>query len=245
MNDMNNPQPLHKISIEEVFKKAFFYWKSTLFFQFVVTVFYFGISLYAGVQLSLYYFGDKMNQFTPELLVNTKGFFNKVNQLMQSENGSYFQIAISLIKAAMFPLSIGLFKVYSLIDENKTPSFSDVLDGYSGTNFFKFWGFAIFWNVVFQLGISFLLAPGVLWVLMTLFVGPLLYFTPMRMMEAINLSAKVAIANWSIILPCAMLAFLFGYSGIFVFLIGFFFTYPFWNAIIYTLFKKYFNIKFV
>jgi hypothetical protein len=245
MNDMNNPQPIHKISLDEVFKKAFFYWKSTLVFQAFVTILYFGITLFAGVQLSMYYFGDKMNQFTPELLSNAKEFLNKINLMMQSENGSYFQIALALIKAAMFPISIGLFKIYSLIDENKKPTLSDVMDGYSGSNFFKFWGFAIFWNVVFQMGSSFFIIPGILWVLITFFVGPLLYFTPMRMMEAINLSAKVVFANWSIILPCAVVAFLFSYSGLMLFFIGFLFTYPFWNAIIYTLFKKYFNIKFV
>ena len=237
-------QPIHKISLDEIFKKAFFYWKSTLFFQFLVSALYFGITLYAGIQLTKYYFGEQMNVFTPALLSKPEVFLNKINQLMLSENGSYFQMAMALVKAAMFPLNIGLFRIYTLIDENKTPRFSDLLDGYSGSNFFKFWGYAIFWGVVFQLGFSFIL-PGILWVFITLFVGPLLYFTPMRMMEAINLSAKVAIANWSIILPCAMLAFLFGYSGVFVFIIGFFFTYPFWTAIIYTLFKKYFNIKFV
>lgn len=243
MNQETN-QPIHKISLDEIFKKAFFYWKSTLMFQFLVSALYFGITLYAGVQLTIYYFGDQMSFFTPELLAKPEVFFQKINQLLSTENGSYFQIITALIKAAMFPLNIGLFRIYTLIDENKTPRFSDLLDGYSGSNFFKFWGFAIFWNVVFQLGLSFLL-PGILWVFITLFVSPLLYFTPMRMMEAINLSAKVAFANWSIILPCAILAFLFGYSGIFVFFIGFLFTYPFWNAIIYTLFKKYFNIKFV
>lgn len=244
MNPQDN-QPIHKISLEEVFKKAFFYWKSTLFFQVFVTVMYFGVTLFAGVQLSMYYFGDKMIEFTPELLTKTQEFMNKINQLMASENGSYFQIALSLIKAAMFPLGIGLFKVYTLLDENKKPTLTDVLDGYSGINFFKFWGYAIFWNVVFQLGVSFFILPGIFWVLITLFVGPLLYFTPMRMMEAINLSAKVVLANWTVILPCAIVAFLFSYSGFVVFLFGFLLTYPFWNAIIYTLFKKYFSIKFV
>lgn len=244
MNETNN-YPLNKISLDEIFKKAFFYWKSTLVFQFMVTLLYFGVTLFAGVQLSMYYFGDKMSAFAPELLNKPEVFLSKINQLMASENGSYFQIALSLIKAAMFPLNIGLFKVYTLIDEKKTPSFSDILDGYSGSNFFKFWGYAIFWNVVFQLGASFLFVPGILWVLITIFVGPLLYFTPMRMMEAINLSAKVVFANLGVILPCAIVAFLFSYSGFVVFFIGFLLTYPFWNAIIYTLFKKYFNIKFV
>ena len=244
MNQENNNSS-HKISLEEILSKAFFYWKSTLGFQAIVTLLYFGIILLTGIQLSQYYFGDKMNEFTPELLTNTQLFITKINQLIATENGSYFQITMALIKAAMFPLNIGLFKIYSQIDNNQTPQFSDILDGYSGSNFFKFWGYAIFWNVVFQLGFSLFLLPGILWVFVTLFVSPLLYFTPMRMVEAIQLSAKVVFGNWTIILPCAIVAFLFGYSGFVVFFIGFLFTFPFWNAIIYTLFKKFFNIKFV
>lgn len=241
-NPQNAPQ---KVSIEEVLKTAFHYWKSTLAFQLVVTVLYFSVILIAGLQLSFYYFGDKMQAFTPELLQTPELFRTKIAELVASENGQYFQIVISLIKAAMFPLGIGLFKVYSVLDQNKKPVFSDVLDGYSGSNFFKFWGFALFWNVVFQLGLSFFLLPGILWVLITLFVGPLLYFTPMRMIEAVSISGKVFVANWSLLFPCAAIAFLFSYAGSILFLVGFLFTFPFWYAVIYTLFKKYFNIKFV
>ena len=35
------------------------------------------------------------------------------------ENGSYFQIVLSLLKASLFPLFIGFFRVYTLIDEGK------------------------------------------------------------------------------------------------------------------------------
>ena len=164
--------------------------------------------------------------------------------MLATENGSYFQLIVSLLKAAMFPLFIGFFKIYSLIDEGKKPELSDIFDGYNGSNFFKFWGYAIFWNVVFSLGIIFFL-PGVFWVFITLFVSPLLYFTPMRLIEAINISAKVALANWAIVLPCAIIAFIFSYSGFLLFFVGFLLTFPFWNALIYTLFKKFFSIKFV
>ena len=37
------------------------------------------------------------------------------------------------------------------------------------------------------------------------FVGPLLYFTPMRMLEAINISTKVVGTDWKIVLPCAII----------------------------------------
>lgn len=244
MNSENNPKKT-AISADQILKKALFYWKSTLGFQLMVTVLYFSVTLIAGMQLAHYYFGNQLQGFTPELLQKPELFVGQMNALMASENGQYFQIVFPLIKAAMFPLGIGLFKVYSLLDENKTPTFSDLLEGYNGSNFFKFWGYSIFWTVVFQLGMSLFLIPGILWVMATLFVGPLLFFTPIRMIEAINISAKVVKANWPVILPCALVGCLFSYSGLFVFFVGFLFTYPFWMAVIYTLFKKYFNIKIV
>ena len=53
---------------------------------------------------------------------------------------------------------------------------------------------------------SFFFIPGVLWVFL-LFCISVIVFTPMRMLEAINISAKVAWANWKIVLPCAIIAF--------------------------------------
>lgn len=240
-----NKNTAHKISLEEIISNASSYWKATLGYQALVTLLYFGIIITAGIQLSYYYFGDQMAQLTPESLNNIETFLLQVNQMMSSENGSYFQLIMSLIKASMFPLQIGLFKIYTLLDEQKRPQISDLFDGYNGSNFFKFWGYALFWNVVFQIGLNLFLIPGILWVMATLFVGPLLYFTPMRMVEAIRLSAKVVFANLSIVLPCAIAAFIISYAGLMFFAIGFLFTFPIWSAIIYTLFKKFFNIKFI
>lgn len=240
-----NKNTAHKISLEEIISNSFSYWKATLGYQALVTLLYFGIIITAGIQLSYYYFGDQMAQLTPESLNNIETFLLQVNQMMSSENGSYFQLIMSLIKASMFPLQIGLFKIYTLLDEQKRPQISDLFDGYNGSNFFKFWGYALFWNVVFQIGLNLFLIPGILWVMATLFVGPLLYFTPMRMVEAIRLSAKVVFANLSIVLPCAIAAFIISYAGLMFFAIGFLFTFPIWSAIIYTLFKKFFNIKFI
>ena len=137
MNSENNLSP-HKISLQEVFNRSFFYWKSTLFFQAIVTLLYFGIITIAGVQLFYYYFGDQLATFTPELVADTNLFLSKINAMVNTENGSTFKIIIALIKASMFPLNIGLIKIYSLIDENKKPQFSDIFDGYNGSKFFKF-----------------------------------------------------------------------------------------------------------
>lgn len=243
---MNQEQlPKAKISIDEIINKSFYYWKSTLVFQFIISVLYFGLIIITGLQLWQYYFGDRMYLFTPELMQKPVEFKQKIDELLLTENGGYFQLFISLIRASLFPLNIGLLKIYSLIDEGKKPQFSDILDGYSGSNFFKFWGYAVFWDVIFGFGLSLLFFPGIFWAFITLFVSPLLYFTPMRMVEAIRISTKVIVGNWAVILPCVIVAFLFSYSGFIMFFVGFLFTFPFWNAMIYVLFKKFFSIKFV
>ena len=150
MNQENLPKA--KITLDEVINQSFKYWKATLSFQFVVTVLYFGIIFISGFQLVQYYFGDKLYIFTPELLQDPIKFNLKIRELLATENGSYFQIVLSLLKASLFPLFIGLFRVYTLIDEGKKPNLSEVLDGYKGSNFFKLWGYAIFWNVIFSFG---------------------------------------------------------------------------------------------
>lgn len=243
MNQENLPKA--KITLDEVINQSFKYWKATLSFQFVVTVLYFGIIFISLFQLVQYYFGDKLYIFTPELLQDPIKFNLKIRELLATENGSYLQIVLSLLKASLFPLFIGLFRVYTLIDEGKKPNLSEVLDGYKGSNFFKLWGYAIFWNVIFSFGNVILFHSRCFMGVSYCFCRSVIIFTPMRMLEAINISAKVAWANWKIVLPCAIIAFLFSYSGFILFFVGFLFTYPFWNAIIYTLFKRFFSIKFV
>ena len=113
----------NKISLDEIVNQSFKYWKATLNFQLIVTLLYFGILMIAGVQLVQYYFGDQLNTFTPELLQHPTKFNDKIRTMLATENGSYFQLIVSLLKAAMFPLFIGFFKIYSLIDEGKNQNF--------------------------------------------------------------------------------------------------------------------------
>ena len=92
-----------KITLDEVINQSFKYWKATLSFQFVVTVLYFGIIFISLFQLVQYYFGDKLYIFTPELLQDPIKFNLKIRELLATENGSYFQIVLSLLKASLFP----------------------------------------------------------------------------------------------------------------------------------------------
>ena len=96
--------PKAKITLDEVINQSFKYWKATLSFQFVVTVLYFGIIFISLFQLVQYYFGEKLYIFTPELLQDPIKFNLKIRELLATENGSYFQIVLSLLKASLFPL---------------------------------------------------------------------------------------------------------------------------------------------
>ena len=65
-----------------------------------------------------YYFGDKLYIFTPELLQDPIKFNLKIRELLIRKR-KLFPNCLSLLKASLFPLFIGLFRVYTLIDEGK------------------------------------------------------------------------------------------------------------------------------
>jgi hypothetical protein len=53
-----------------------------------------------------YYFGDKLYISTPEHLQDPIKFNLKIRELLATENGSYFQIVNSLLKASLFLYSL-------------------------------------------------------------------------------------------------------------------------------------------
>ena len=61
--------------------------------------------------------------------------------------------------------------------------------------------------------------------------------------ESIGMTIKALKIYFVEILVCVIVAFIFRYVGIFAFWIGFLFTYPFTNAMIYTLYKNIFREK--
>lgn len=244
MNEEN--QPKAKISLDEVVNQSFKYWKATLKFQFIFGILYFSIAFtFSSFLLNYFEIDEKLNNIIPLALKDIELFMKKAEALTSTKDYKTYEMFFIASLSLVYPLNIGFFKIYTLIDEKKNIASNELFEGYNGSAFFKFLGYFLFWGIINYFLKKTFFPASFLWVFITIFVGPLLYFTPMKMLEAINLSAKVALANWAIVLPCAIIAFLFSYSGFLLFFVGFLFTYPFWNAIIYTLFKRFFSIKFV
>lgn len=234
-----------KISLDYVLKEAFKYWSSTLFYQFVFTFIYFSTLLIMGKFLMNYYeITPKINSISPLMYSDPEAFTAQFQEILLSENFKYFSMMIIVATAIIYPLNIGFFKIYQKKDENKAVNINDLFAGFSGSNFFKFFGYYLLWGGIYFY-LKPLVVPGFLWIVFTIFVAPLLYFTPMTLVEALKISFKVVSGNIFIVSACSVLAILFSYSGLLIFFFGFLLTFPFWNAIIYTLFKSYFRIKFV
>ncbi|WP_417427681.1 hypothetical protein [Halpernia sp.] len=234
-------RPTRKSSIEEILRKSINYWALTLNIQIIFSVLYFSI-----IFLVAYYF-FKYYGLQPEFLrliklseTNIPAAQEGIIKWAENPNFATFVIVFVIIKAVMFPLNIGIFHIYRKIDEKIPFNISDLYEGYRGFNFFKFLGFAIFWGFINLYAGAF--KPLVLvWILITIFSAPLMFFKNVTIFETIRLTIKALKLDFPTIFICCFLAFLFSYFGIIFFFVGILITFPFWNAVIYTMYCKYFR----
>ncbi|HPZ26032.1 MAG TPA: hypothetical protein PKV58_08920, partial [Kaistella sp.] len=70
---------------------------------------------------------------------------------------------------------------------------------------------------------------------------PLMFFMDVKTFEGIGLTIKGLKRYFVTILISVIVALLFSLSGILLFGFGFLFTFPFWNAVIYSLYKNYYH----
>ncbi|MFP3834448.1 hypothetical protein [Chryseobacterium sp. SIMBA_028] len=232
-----------KPGIDFILKQAFYYWNKTLVFQLMFSIIFFGIFL-----TSLYFFGVKyeiweQNQVLAEALnEGTKAYMEKISQLSATENYQMFTLAIWGTTAFLYPLNLGLFQIFRKLDLQEKIVLGDLFVGYNGLNFFKYLGYYLFWFMIYRLTVPTVLL-AVIWVAMTVFVAPLMFFTDKRIFEAISLNFKALKMYFIEIMVCVFVAVLFKYLGFTLFLIGGLFTFPFWNAMIYSLYKTVFSEK--
>ena len=131
--------------------------------------------------------------------------------------------------------------MYRKLDTQERPKVSDLFLGYAGKNFFIFASFYLFWLLIYIYTVPTIIL-AVVWVLITLFSAPLMFFLDKKMLETVSLNYKALKRFPMEILLCCVVAVLFKYGGIFT-IVGALFTYPFWNAIIYSLYSSLFNEK--
>lgn len=229
-----------KTGIDKILKEAFSYWNQTLMYNIIFSLIYFSVSF-----IVLYYFGmkygllQKFEDIFPLALKNPTAYRTAAQEIMQTGEAMKFSYVLLAVFAFLYPLNLGLMKMFRKIDLKEKINFKDLFAGYNGTNFFIYASFFLFWYIIFEYA-KLLVIPAVLWVLVTLFCAPLMFFMDKRIMESIQLTIKALRGNFITVFVCVLVAILFRYIGIFS-IIGALFTFPFWNAMIYAMYKNFFR----
>lgn len=240
---------LYKLSFMQIVKltgphhipqTAIEYWKKTIIFQAIISLLYFGIYMTLALVVFNYYgITEQLNSLSPYFGGDLEVLQKKYIELATSENFRLASYWIVGIVSLLWPLNLGLLKIYSRIDAKEMITPRDLFAGYEGIDFFKYLGYGLLWNVIFFFSKTlFFLAP--IWVLITLLAGPLLFLGKQSIPNALRLSMQAVSTNLSLSLFLLCLGFLLSYSGLLLCILGVVFTYPFWNALLYVYYKKVF-----
>jgi hypothetical protein len=239
---MENKYP-QKPGIDFILKQAFFYWNKTLIFQLIFSIMYFGIFMTVFFFCDMKYgiFGQ-LNEVSKYLKDGTQVYLTELNKMAVTDSFQSFSLWMMGTAIFLYPLNVGFFQIFRKIDLGEKRELGDLLVGYNGINFFKYVGFYIFWYFVYRFTIPTVIL-AVIWVCVTLFVTPLMFFMDKRIFEAISLNIRALRMFFIEIFVCAIVAVIFKYVGFALFFVGGLLTFPFWNAMIYSLYKTIFTEK--
>ncbi|WP_144281406.1 hypothetical protein [Chryseobacterium echinoideorum] len=232
-----------KPGIDFIVKQAFFYWNKTLIYQLMFSIIYFSIFF-----TSLFFFATKFgiweqNQALIEAYkTSTEAYLEKAQVLSQTESSRLFMYSVLGTVIFLYPLNLGFFQIYRKMDMKEEISLSDLFVGYNGLNFFRYASYFLFWIIPYSQLLGTIIFP-IFWIAVTLFIAPLMFFQNKTIFEGLSLSFK-AMKNYFLeIFVCILIAFIFKYIGFGLFFVGALFTFPFWNAMIYSLYKIIFSEK--
>lgn len=236
--EKNYPQ---KVGIQELLKTAFTYWSKTLFYQVSFSLLFFSL-FFLGYFYLFQYFGlwDEISQHSELYKTDIDAFSKKIEEVMKLPQAQSFVLSTFILLSFLNPLNVGFYKIYRKIDLKEKVELNDLFAGYLGFDFFKFFGFYLFWLFVFSYANSLLLL-GFVWIFLTLFSVPLMFFMNINSFEGVGLTLKGLKRDFTTIFICVIIAVLFSFSGIFLFGFGFLFTFPFWHAMIYSLYQHNFK----
>lgn len=206
----------------------------TISFQFLFSFIYFSIFMFAAMYAFRYYgLFEEVQKFQNLFYSDTKAFLKRYEELMQTENARSFAMVVLVIKAVIFPLNIGFFKIYRKMDLGENPEIGDLFVGFRGHYFFIFIVYSLFWSIIN----TYLSVFTLIWIPMMLLVPALIFFKNSNFFEAFKINIQTFQKNFILIFMASFVSILFSYSGILAFGFGFFLTFPFWNAMIYVLYK--------
>ena len=236
-----------KQGLDLILKRAFSYWSQTLGLQIMFSIVYFGIFMTV-----FYYFGMKyelfegfQNAFLDYQEAGPSGiddFKTAIATITDTVNFQYFMFAMMGVRIFLYPLNIGFFQIYKKIDLKENIEISDLFAGYNGINFFKFISFFMFWVLIYSFITQTIILP-IIWVMLTIFAAPLMFFQNKRIFEILAIGWNALRTNFIEIFVSVLVAFIFCYAGFAVFFVGALFTFPFWNAMIYSLYTSLFEGK--
>ncbi|WP_226063683.1 hypothetical protein [Kaistella polysaccharea] len=230
-----------KANLSDILKTAFTYWNKTLFYQIAFSLLYFSL-FFLGYFFLFRYFGlwDALSPYSELIKTDMPAFNEKMQDVAKLPQTQGFVLGIFILLALINPLNVGFYKIYRKIDLKEPVVMNDLFAGYLGFDFFKFFGFYLFWLIIFSYANS-LLMLGAVWVIITLFSVPLMFFMNINTFEGISLTFKGLKKDFSTVLIAVIVGFLFSLSGLLLFGFGFLLTFPFWHAIIYTLYQHIFK----
>lgn len=239
---MDNKYP-QKPGLDFILKQAFFYWNKTLVFQLMFSIIHFGI-----IMTVLFFCDAKYGVLDSYLEVakhaqnGAQVYTAELQKLMSSRNFQHFLMWMVGTHIFLYPLNLGFYQIYRKIDLGEKVDLGDLFVGYNGLNFFRYISYYVFWYFIFAYSVQTIIL-GLIWVCITIFVAPMMFFMNKTIFESLSLSFKALKMYFLEILVCVMVATIFKYIGFGLFLVGGLFTFPFWNAIIYSLYKTIFSEK--
>lgn len=227
--------------IDSILRNAFFYWNKTLIYHVLLSLLYFCILFTVYMYASSYYeILDPMIAAVQNNVGDFQALSKSIADIKNSPNYQSFQMVLISTQVFLFPLQVGLYKMYRKIDLGEKPTIVDLFSAYNGINFFLFASFYFFWMCLYSIGMM-MIIPGVIWVYVTVFVAPLMFFLNKSSFESIKLSFNAVRNNFVYVFVAITVAIIVKFAGFLVFFIGGAFTFSFATAVIYSLYKNLFK----
>lgn len=237
---------MEQTSINKIFNEAMGYWRAVMKYNVYFSLLYF--SLFMIMIFGIINYLEVMPMFL-ELgkITDVKIYTDRLNAILKTEQMASFPMLVIICSGLIYPLHIGFFKIFKKIDNKEEIFLSDLFEGYQGSNFLKFTMYYIFWVMIYNytkaITMAFFLLAIVplFWVSTTLFISPLMYFKKEPLGTALLWNFQVLRKNFRVLMLCVLATTIISYSGLLMMLVGYALTFPFWNAMIYTLYKYIFE----
>lgn len=229
-----------KKEIGFIIKLAFSYWQRTLLFQVLFGMLYLSVFfLVATFFMNQYGILDQYMAIYQQHSQDLQAYQAEITKLAEKSEFQRFFWILFATAVFLFPLNLGLFKIFRKLDLKEKPTVVDLFAGYSGINFFIYTSFYLFWLIIYMYALPTVIF-AVIWILLTLFTAPLMFFTNRRFFDTFSVSVRALRLYFFEILVCMFVAVVFKYVGVLTFF-GMFFSFSFVTTMIYALYQVIFS----